>query len=366
MASRTGSARAPSRTISPSTPTEKSPRHRVHARVQAGHRLHEHAVVDAGDQLVEGPGARRDRQRLGADPGRRAVAPHGRGGRGHAGAAARSSCCGGSPAARRRRSARCAGWPGPRRRGVSAPSERGSVGSSTSVSSGEAIGSPTRSANGERPFSTDSPLSVPATTPSSVAAMRGSSTRVTVPLVGLHGARAGGWPARRRRRRPRRGRCRRARGPPTRRSRSWSRRRRSARACTDRWQTVERPGHGDAGRGRDRADARAVAPRRDAHARRCGGRGARHRPLEARAPARPCGRWACSARPSRHRSTAGGATPSGSASPTHSSGSAKAALSRASASTSAMTAASSDAGLGEALAPVAARPARRCRRWWPG
>ena len=59
------------------------------------------------------------------------------------------------------------------------------MGSSTKVSSGEAIASPTRSAKGERPLSTASPLSIPPTSPSTVAVIRGSSTRVSRWVAGL-------------------------------------------------------------------------------------------------------------------------------------------------------------------------------------
>ena len=59
------------------------------------------------------------------------------------------------------------------------------MGSSTKVSSGDAIASPTRSAKGERPFSTASPLSIPPTSPSTVAVIRGSSTSVSRCVAGL-------------------------------------------------------------------------------------------------------------------------------------------------------------------------------------
>ena len=123
---------------------------------------------------------------------------------------------------------------------LSAPSERGSVGSSTSVSNGDAICSPTRSAKGEVPFSTDSPFSVPATTPITVAAIRGSSTSVTVPLGGcpapsMRVARSAASSAASSRStsagsRPTDTPCPEVVSPPS-----------SASACTDRWQNVDRP-----------------------------------------------------------------------------------------------------------------------------
>ncbi len=61
----------------------------------------------------------------------------------------------------------------------------GLVGSSTSVTSGDATFSPTRCANSERPFSTDSPLSVADSTPRNCAVTNGSSTTVSFRLDGL-------------------------------------------------------------------------------------------------------------------------------------------------------------------------------------
>ncbi len=52
------------------------------------------------------------------------------------------------------------------------------VGSSTSVNSGEATSSPTRLANSDRPFSTDSPLSAADSTDRNCAVTYGSKTTV--------------------------------------------------------------------------------------------------------------------------------------------------------------------------------------------
>ena len=61
----------------------------------------------------------------------------------------------------------------------------GLVASSTSVTSGAATSSPTRLANSDRPFSTASPLSVADSTPRNWAVTNGSSTTVSLRLVGL-------------------------------------------------------------------------------------------------------------------------------------------------------------------------------------
>ena len=131
----------------------------------------------AGHQIVEGACARGHGQGVAADARRGAMAAHGRAGRCRSGPATgvgvveealehavdhqRVAATGQALAVE-----------------ALGPERAGSVGSSTTLSRGEAICSPRRPAKGERPLSTRSPVSVPPARPTIVAASRGSSTMV--------------------------------------------------------------------------------------------------------------------------------------------------------------------------------------------
>ena len=81
VTSRTGSARAPSRIMSPSAPTEKSPVTGLAPESEAGDRLHEEAALGPPEQLLgrADPGAKCSAR--GPTPGRRRVpGPHRRAG----------------------------------------------------------------------------------------------------------------------------------------------------------------------------------------------------------------------------------------------------------------------------------------------
>ena len=224
VASRIGSARAPPPHHQALDADREVARHRVDARVQAAHRLHEHAVVDAGEQIVERARARRDGQRLRAHPGRRAVAAHGRGRRRHAGPPAGHRVVEEAlqhAALDQRDAAR-----GQALAVVAVRAQRPGIGGIVDEREqrrGDRLADPV----GERRPALEHRLAVERARHD--AQQGGGHARLE--HQGDHAAgrldraRAGGWRGRRRRRPPRRGRCRRARARPTRRSRSWSRRR---------------------------------------------------------------------------------------------------------------------------------------------
>ena len=116
--SRTGSASAPSRMIRPSAPTEKSPLTGLTPECTPETDWTSRPSPTCGQDLVRAEPCRARCDRARAPDARAALepGPDRRAGRRGARPAGRRRCCRGSPAARRRRSARCAGRPGPRRR----------------------------------------------------------------------------------------------------------------------------------------------------------------------------------------------------------------------------------------------------------
>ena len=124
----------------PLDPHREVARHRVDPRVEPGHRRDEHAEVDRRPGAPRGsptPGA--TASAVAPTPGVRRDAAHRRARWTRRRSGARCRCCGGTPAGRRPTTSSLRRWARPSPSNSSAPSERASVGSSTKVSSGEAI-----------------------------------------------------------------------------------------------------------------------------------------------------------------------------------------------------------------------------------